>query len=321
MVKKVNNFGTMENDLKAKDLLTIILKWKWHLVLLVLIAGILGVIFSSPFFIKPKFKSTAVIYPLNMSTISDESESEQMLEIIESNDIKFRIIETFDLYAHYGINPEKDKEKVSNVLHIYDGNVSFKKTPNDAVQIVVLDEDPYIASAMIDSIISFYNDLVLKINSEKSLELFHIFEKERKIKLTAIDTIIDEFSQLRVDHGLINVEAQVKKNTAAVNEGRNVNEARVNLNNWEKYGAEYYKMDSLLHYALNSYNETNKLYEVTLRDATKYQTYCRVVSKPFPADKKTSPIRWLIVMFSSLGALLLGLVLIAIIEGNKNKQD
>ena len=91
----------MESYFKTKSIFKIISKWKWHILIITVVATILSIVFSAPYFIHPKYKSSATLYPANIVCYSDESESEQMLEIMTSDDIKFSIIEQYDLYDHY----------------------------------------------------------------------------------------------------------------------------------------------------------------------------------------------------------------------------
>ncbi|MEI7663699.1 MAG: hypothetical protein WCK34_15940, partial [Bacteroidota bacterium] len=46
-------------------------------------------------------------------------------------------------------------------------------------------------------------------------------------------------------------------------------------------------------------------------------TYVNVLSKPFVPDKKGYPIRWLIVVFSTLAAFFLAILIIGLIERTK----
>ena len=46
-------------------------------------------------------------------------------------------------------------------------------------------------------------------------------------------------------------------------------------------------------------------------------TYSNIVTEPFPADKKAFPVRWVVVALSGLGAFLLSIVIIFIIENRK----
>jgi capsular polysaccharide biosynthesis protein len=126
----------MESYYKTKNIFKLIVKWKWHLLVLVVGACALAVLLSSTWFIKPKYKSTATVYPANINCLSEESESEQMLEMIQSTDIKFRIIDSFELYDHYGVGKDDSNSK-DKILKLYNGNVSVQKTPNEAIIISV----------------------------------------------------------------------------------------------------------------------------------------------------------------------------------------
>ena len=93
----------MNNFFDAQRILDLIWKRKFHFILVGVIAIVLSGIFSGSTFIKPKFKSTARIYPSNLSELSEESNTEQMLEILNSNDIKFRMFDAFGLDTVYGL--------------------------------------------------------------------------------------------------------------------------------------------------------------------------------------------------------------------------
>ena len=95
----------MTNFFDNQNLLETLWKWKKHLIVVGALAVVCSAIFSSATFIKPKFKSTARIYPSNnIYVFSDESQSEQLLEIANSQDIKLRVIDAFNLSDAYQIN-------------------------------------------------------------------------------------------------------------------------------------------------------------------------------------------------------------------------
>ncbi|NQU87350.1 MAG: hypothetical protein HQ541_16475, partial [Mariniphaga sp.] len=82
----------MKDFFNNQRILDIIWKRKFHFIAIGIIAILLSAVFSSPTFIAPKYKSSARIYPTNnIFTFSDESETEQMLEIVNSADIKIKI--------------------------------------------------------------------------------------------------------------------------------------------------------------------------------------------------------------------------------------
>ena len=134
----------MDNYFSNKNVIDLVWKWKVHLIVIAVIAGIVSIVFSSPTFINPKFKSTAIVYPVNLSEYSEESYTEQMLEILNSGDIRDELIEKFQLDVHYKID-KSYKYYLSAMLGKYSDNVSFRKTENEAIKIEVLDTDPKIA--------------------------------------------------------------------------------------------------------------------------------------------------------------------------------
>lgn len=304
----------MESYFKTKSIFDLILKWKWHLLIITVVAGALGVVFSMPYFIHPKFKSTATVYPANIVCFSDESESEQMLELLESSDIKFKVIEKFDLYNHYGIDPTA-QSSLAKMMTYYDDNVIIEKTPNDAINITVCDEDPQIACDMAKSIIAIYDQMVLALNVEKSQETLNIYMASCKEKEQLIDSLSKSLKKLSSEYGLIDMESQVKAYSEAIAQGKNISEAHSMLDNWQTYGHEYNMTDSLLFATIQRYEKDVKVCEDTKRDIEKVQTYSHVISKPFPADKKFYPVRWLIVLLSAIGGCLIGIIAVAIVEG------
>ncbi|MBR4584454.1 MAG: hypothetical protein IKO34_11715 [Bacteroidales bacterium] len=310
----------MESYFKTKSIFKIISKWKWHILIITVVATILSIVFSAPYFIHPKYKSSATLYPANIVCYSDESESEQMLEIMTSDDIKFSIIEQYDLYEHYYLDSTANGS-LAKMMKYYDDNVIIEKTPNDAVKITVCDEDPQVAANMVNSIIECFDNLVLKNNAEKSEELFTIYSCSLKEKAHVIDSLSDLLKKYGTEYGMIDEKSQTRAYSEAVAQGRASGDATTILNNWQEYGAEYKKTDSLLNNTILRYNRDLKVCEDAKRDMNKKQTFSNVISKPYPADKKFYPVRWLIALLSAIGGCLIGILAVAIIEGCRKPKE
>ena len=309
----------MESYFKTKSIFSMISKWKWHLLIITVVAAILGIVFSCPYFIHPKYKSSAVLYPANIICHSDESESEQMLEIIGSDDIMFQIIERYDLYSHYGLDSSANGS-LAKMLKYYDDNVIIEKTPNDAIQITVCDEDPQMAADMVNSIIECYDHHVQYMNANKSKELLEIYTNTAKNKKHIIDSLSEIMKKYGTEYGMIDEKSQTRAYSEATAQGRG-GEASNILKNWQEYGAEFKTTDSLLTNTIQRYNKDLKVCEDAKRDMTKVQTYSHVVSRPFVADKKFYPIRWIIALLSALGGFLIGVIGIAIVEGCRKPKE
>ena len=110
------------------ELLQLVKKWKKHLIIVGVISLLGSIIFSSPYFIKPKYKSFALIYPSNLIAYSTESPTEQMLQLAQSYDIRNKIIASFNLYKHFDLDTTKVKSYLSKIYQLYEENIIIKKT-------------------------------------------------------------------------------------------------------------------------------------------------------------------------------------------------
>ena len=65
------------------------------------------------------------------------------------------------------------------------------------------------------------------------------------------------------------------------------------------------------------YAEVQLEYEKELRFMVSDLSYSNIITEPYPADKKSYPIRWVVVTLSALGALLVSILVLFIIENRK----
>jgi uncharacterized protein involved in exopolysaccharide biosynthesis len=316
----IPKYDLMETYFRTKSLFSLIFKWKWHLLAIVVLAAVAGVLVSSPMVMEPKFKSNAVLYPANIFPFSEESETEQMLEILQSMDIRDRVFNAFNLAEHYEIDTSHPYY-LTMLNKKFESNVSFQKTPNEAVQITVMDTDPEIASNIVDSIITYFSDKLRNLQRQKSSEVIIIQRNQMNIRQAEIDSLTKIIDSFRTEFGLLDYKSQVKVYTEAIKEGKNLNESREILDSWKEMGSEYRKTDSLLWFAMKDYHLEKKSFDDATKHYEKDLTYAHVITKPFPADKKSWPVRWLIVLFSVLGAFFGGVLVISIIESQKQKNN
>jgi len=314
----------MENYFGNFNLFQLCYKWKWHLVIFVLIAGILGLIFSGPFFIKPKFKSVAIVYPANISKFSEESETEQMLQWFESRDIVDSMIKKFDLPKHYEIKTN-DRFYMSKIYRTFDENVTIAKTKYESVKIEIYDTDPQIACDMVNSLIDFYNKKVRNIHREKYQEVLTIEESRLMEKKRQQDSLLRTINNIRTKYELIDYGIQTNEVTRGYlgtfdgSNRANVNRTEIKRikQNIENKGDSLLLITSQLSSVCASYNNYKISYEDALRNVNKVQTFANIVTSPFPADKKSYPSRLLIVFYAMGAALFFSIITIVIIDGQK----
>ena len=313
----------MDNFFDNQRILQLIWKRKFHFVIVGIVAITLSAIFSGPAFITPKFKSTARIYPTNIWTLSDESETEQMLEILNSNDIKFRMFETFNLDQVYKINKE-DPQYLTYLFAEYNTNVSTSKTEYETAEIKVLDEDPQRASDMCDSIITFFNQKVQELHKTKNKEMVDITDKQLKRKYNELDGFEEKLDSIREKYGIISF-GQVDEvtrgymNALATGRGSASDTKKIEklYDNFSKEGSRAYRLENQYNKTIEAIDSLTIVYDTYLTEYEKEITYSHVVEYPFPADKKAYPVRWLIVAFTTLSAVFFALLVFLVLDYGK----
>lgn len=312
---------TMNTYLNNKTLMELALKWKYHLGVIAVIAAIISVVFSAPTFLKPKYRSFAVVYPVNLGEYSEESYTEQMLEILNSGDIRDELIRAFKLDDHYKISPVYKYYKTALYGKFAD-HVSFRKTENEAIKIEVLDTDPRYACAMVDSLRRFYDRKVRSLHNIKFGEEVTIRHQELARMRVAVDSITRRLTILGQEYGVMESQGQSEGVSAAyfqaVASGRNNEEVEKYFwNIAEKAPQAKMLMASLENYMVHT-AEAQKKYDDAYRELNKEITYSVVVTPPFISDKKAWPKRSVIVLMSVLFTLIMAMVVIGVIENRNN---
>ena len=304
----------MDNNFNNLSLVQLVLKWKWHIIIITVVAALCGAIFSSSMFITPLYKSVAVAYPANISPYSDESETEQMLEIINSSSIMDSIVEKYDLWTDYKIN-KADQFAKTYMINEYRSKVKIGKTPNEAVSISVMDKDPFVACDIAKDILNFYDQKVHDLHTQKVGEVVAMYERQLNEKQRNIDSLKDRLTTISTEFGVTDYSSQAREVTRGYLAGSA--KATELKNNLETYGAEAVDLRTKIEAEANTYVSTKVDYEQNLRFYYSDLTYSNIVTEPFPADKKAFPVRWVVVALSALGAFLLSIVVIFIIENRK----
>lgn len=313
----------MDNFFNSKRILDVLLKWKIQLAVVIVAAILLSIFFSSPIIIKPLYKSDAVIYPSNISPYSDENETEQSVQIFQAGDIRDSVVKKFDLARHWEIDSNYRFFK-STLLWIYNQRVNISKTPYEAVQIEVWDPDPQVACNIVNALMDFYNIKIRSLHKEKFEEVVANYNYIIAKKQGYLDSLKDAATKLGTKYGLLEYQSQTKEVMRAYlsTGGGSVRsaEAKALKKNMEEKGGEMLLLSEMIRSEAAMFSTMKLDADRALLDYNRNYTYVNVLSKPFPADKKAYPVRWLIVVVSTMGAFFLALLIIGVIENRRFRQ-
>jgi hypothetical protein len=310
----------MDSFFNSQNIIDIILKWKKQLIVVVVASVLLSALFSSPIFITPLFKSTCTLYPSNISPYSDESETEQSVQIFQSRDIRDSLVKRFNLARHWGIDSGY-KHFESTLVWEYSQKVHVNKTPFEAVEIEVLDHDPVMARDLILGMLDAYNNKIRAMHKEKFGEVVRNYSFIMGVKQQYLDSLKSKAQDLGLQYGLLDFQGQTREVTRAYlsTGGGSVRsaEAKAMKKNMEEKGGEMLLLSEMLRAESDAFSTMKLDADRALLDYNRDYTYVNVLSKPFVADKKSYPIRWLIVVFSTLAAFFMAVLVIGMIERSR----
>lgn len=320
----------------STSLAVLIFKWRIPLIIIAVIAIVASVIFSSPAFITPLYKSTVVLFPTSTNSISkallaensggekdilefgEDEQAERMLQILNSNRIRDKIINKFNLMDHYEISPDS-KYRNTRLFKEYESNISFHRTQFMAVKITVYDKDPAIAADIANEIATLIDSTVNEIQQERAQRALKIVKTEYFQLQADIKQMQDSLKRL-MQRGVHDYESQAEmiNRQLAIEIGKGNNAAVRRLENklsdLANLGGAYVTLTNTLEFDVEQLSLIKAKYKEAKVDAEQVLPQKFVVSKAYKAEKKSYPIRWLIVVVSTFSALFLGLLVIVIIE-------
>lgn len=318
-----------EFELNFLDITSIIWSKRRPLIIVSIITVILSSIFSGPFFIKPKFKSEVIFYPTTINSIGnamftdltqrqadplafgEEEEAENALQLLNSSALQGRIVRNFDLMNHYRID---SKSPLTDLAKKMAKNIQFKRTRHLAVSITVLDEDPIKSAEIANGIAILYDSVKTEIQKQVSLEALQIVKDEFKNKEAEVWDLRTRLKELG-QKGITNYEEQSRAISEelykAVSQAK-INSLKKQQNELAKYAGEFTYLNETLILELESLSKLRKRFEKAKVDVEKTLPQKFVLTSASPAEKKSYPIRWLIVLvvtavvtFSSIVVLLI----------------
>jgi len=306
------------------------------LFIVMIVAFIGSWFFSLPWFITPKYKSNVIMFPASTNSVSkallieqhqmgqdimsfgEDEQAEQMMQILNSNRIRDRVIRRYHLMEHYGID-SASKYKYSRLYDEYERNISFRRTPFMAVQITVYDTDPQLAADIANTIAALLDSTKNDMQQQRAIQGLAVVQAEYATVQEEIRQIVDSLVTLG-SLGVNDVEyqSQVLNQQMAIaimeDNERAQRQLQKRLDILGKYGGIYLSLKNALEFKTEQLTLLQSRLKEAKVDAYEDLPHKFVVSDAYKAEKKSYPIRWLIVVVSTLSALFLTIIVIMIIE-------
>lgn len=280
------------------DIIRFMFKHKWPIIIVTLIAAIASVIVSLT--IEEKFKSSVILYPKTQVSVShalttaelidpddhimnfgDDEATEQLIQTLYSEEIRFKIIDKFDLFNHYKI--DSDSEFPLTKLHEeFSDNIKFKRTEYQAVQIEVMDTDPQMAADIANEIASLLDKTLNRMQKDVAIEILKVVEEEHNLLLSEITDIEKEIRSLKkTDPKYISLSEQLK------NENKRLSDIK----------------SKLVEARVNAKQDLPRKF---------------IVANAYAAEKKSYPVRWVICAVSTISAFVFAVLMMLFIERYKD---
>lgn len=326
-------------DFDSSNLLLFIYRWRKPLALVTIVGAVLSIILSGPTFITPKFKSTVIMFPTTQASISkslvaqyndqtdllsfgEEEQAEQLIQILNSDEIRERIVERYDLMNHYDIDTT-DQYKKTKLYNKYISNITYKRTEFQSVRIDVLDSDPKLAADIANDIAALVDSVKNRMQQHRAYKAMKIAEAEYYEMKEYVEQLEDSLNAMR-EKGVNDYESMSERfneyYAKAILEGNKVAAAKLaeQLKVLSTYGGPYVAIRDLLYHEQRQLSHLRAKYQEAKMDAEQTLPHKFIVNSAFPAEKKSYPIRWLIVVVATLSTLIIALLVIIAYENMRD---
>ncbi|MCU0432425.1 MAG: Wzz/FepE/Etk N-terminal domain-containing protein [Bacteroidia bacterium] len=317
-----------ENSFNSASLLDFLWRWRKPLIIIGIAAAAISSVVS--LMIREKFKSSVIMFPVQSNSISkalltedvtgkqdvlqfgEEEQAEQMMQILNSDEIRSAICKKYNLMEHYRIDTA-DKYKNTRLYEMYSDNISFKRTEFMSVKVEVLDEDRVMAAAIANDIAALLDSTKTRMQRDRAGQAFRIVEAEYFSKKAEVDGMQDSLAKIN-KAGVYDYESQSEVTSEqyaialAKGDQRAIASLRQELDIIARYGSAYMSIRENLYIQRQQLNLLKTKYEEAKVDNEQSLTYKFIVNKAFPAERKSYPVRWLIVAVSTVTTLIFGVL-------------
>lgn len=329
------------NEFDSTNVFLFFIRWWKHLAIICLLAAIGAVIFSSPWFITPKFESAVTMFPSSSSSLSravlggplatrqdflqygEVEDAERLLQVLGSAAVRDRVVARFDLMNHYGISPD-GKYRYTQLHKEYRSNISFRRTQFGAIEIAVRDKDPELAAAMANEIAALVDTVQNDIRRDRAQQAYQVAKSQYEEMQLQVQLVEDSLRKIMYA-GVVDLEGQsgmLTRQLAIDLSAQNASGVRAieeRLKLLGQHGGSYVFLTNYLENISENMATIQRRYQEARADLENFLSFTFIIDPAFASERKVYPVRWLIVFLVTFGAGLMGVMSLVVYETLVNK--
>ncbi|MBF25328.1 MAG: hypothetical protein CMP49_02270 [Flavobacteriales bacterium] len=290
----------------------------------------------SLFLIEEKFQSSVIIYPTTTNSVSqallvehnpyrkdvlefgEEEQAEQLLQVLNSDEIRDSIVNRFNLFEHYKISPN-DPYYRTIMKDLYSKAVKIKKTKFNSIEISVLDKNPQLAANIANEYLILIDFVIARIREARAQQALQVLDRRKDLLYQQRNDTQDSLKKYR-SYGIVSTVHQIERLT----EQYGIALAANNLSGADRIKRE---LNTLAQFSGNHDVLLRKSYEIEEELALIEFEFDRVaidteyilenkfvINRAYPADKKSYPVRWFIVFSSLLSVTIFSILSMVVFE-------
>ncbi|MBL7779066.1 MAG: hypothetical protein JNK66_12340 [Chitinophagales bacterium] len=292
----------MNQELNLIETIRIIIKWKKQLLGAIACSGVVAALFSL-LVMDEYYYSWSILYPVNqmqndravifntenaggqIEYFGTKGDVNRLVSIANSAPIREYIIDSFKLVEHYKIDGNSKYFK-TKVRKEFEGNYKAIKNEREAVEISIYDTDPKVAANILVAIIQKMDEVNKLTINETKLRLYNLINEQITTQQNRIDLTDDSLASLTTRYN-------IKVSSGA--------DGTLIVNGSNNKAVQEYK--TLLGKQENAVKELNNRINISEQMQVSLKSNASslfIVDEPFAADRKTKPIRWLVVTITML---------------------
>ncbi len=338
-----NGMENTQDKNNLVDVILVLLKWRKHIIIVCAIAAIGSAIIS--LLLPNYYKSTCIFYPLspkladsrtlymkdvNYNIYGHSDDVDRLISISNSSLIVKDMIKEFDLLNHYKI--DSSEFQMYDAMKEFRENLEVIRNDQGAIELSIYDQSDSVAEEMVRTMVGKVNYINLKATLDNNKKTLTTYEEHVKNKALQLGQITDSLKVLKNNYQILNPDEESKllaqkvvnlKGQLATAKAKGQNSKVENLkkelialdlDNFNAAADIVKTLDQQLLTVAEEYNDVKESYLQTKSAINNQLQTLSIIEDAIRAEKKSKPVRWVIVVATTAVTFLLSCLLVLIIN-------